>query len=940
MLLMLFRKIYKNKWMVLCLLLGLILAISIICAIPMFSRGMLKGVTAKDLKNAAAASNIDPGSYVTTATYQDRSMNIKALYGTLSSAASKNVNSLGLKIKDEKSVLSSTFVILLNDDNSQIDAGVGKSFGAISNIEKHITITKGTMCSDMPEKDGCFEVIVSDNTLDALSLELGKVYSIKDDDNNPDSRKIKIKVTGVYEKKAENDNFWGKDEDNNCIYMSYSLFRKNILDTGILFVNKMSFYKYFDYNQFVNLDINNVLSQIDLQTNLVKKYYAIIYLPAYDTLKECLNKETQLKSVLAVLEGPIFLLILIYTFMISDLIVEQEKNEIAVLKSRGAGTAGICLTYLMQTLVISGAALLIGPLLGVFVCKVLGVCNGFLEFINRNGIEVKLTGSEYKYSFITAAVFIVTIMLPIILATRTTIVQYKQSRSRRKYKPFWKRYFIDVMLLGVAGYGYYNYKVRENYISIAGVSRNQVPIDPLLYVIMGLFIIGAALLFLRVYPYIIKLIFFLGKNKWSQAAYASLINVARSKGREQFLMVFLIFTISIGIFDMKAADVINTGIETNQKYLLGADMVLKAWWEPVKDENTDENKKTSSKNSDDTNPEMETYEEPLFTDYQHLKGVEGVTKVFVSDDGDVKATGGSAPVVRIMGIIPYEFAQIAYFQKNLLPTHWYNYCNALTKDKNGVLISSSLASAAGYQLGDRITYSWKGSPEFEGIIYGIVDYWPTSDPNSDKSRNLIVANLSALQENIPVQPYEVWIKKKSPDATKDIYNSIIARKLYIKEAKDVNQLIDQAKKEPMIQGTNGALTLGFIATMVITALGFIIYWILSIKGKILQFGILRAIGLSFKKIIAMILYEQIMISGASIAIGVLVGQISAGLFMPLMNLAADNSSKPVPSNLIISQVSYTKLFAVIAFTLIVGILSLIRYISNIKIDQAIKLGED
>lgn len=936
---MLFRKIYKNKWMVLCLLIGLILAISIICAIPMFSRGMLKSVIAKDLKKVESEKDINQGSYVISATLQDKETNQKKWFNGLELDKSLDVSNLGLKIKEEKEIVKANEIDIFDANNHQIYAGMDISVGAMTNIDKHIKITEGAMYSDTPSKDGYYDVIVSSDTFKGLDFEIGKVYSIRNSEE-PDAQKVKIKITGVYDKVDASDGFWDKNEDKSySIYVSYPLFKSNIVDKGVLYTNKVWYYEYFDYNQFANMDAQQILSTIDNQTTAIGKYNGNVYLPAYDTLKAYLSKEIQLKSILYVLEIPIILLIIIYTFMISDLIVEQEKNEIAVLKSRGASTFGICLTYLTQSLVISAVAMLIGPFLGVYVCKVLGVCNGFLEFTNRSGIAIKLTSNEYIYSLIAVVVFIITIMIPILLATRTTIVQFKQSKSKRKYKPFWEKYFIDIVLLAIAGYAFYNYKARESYINIAGVSSNQVPVDPILYLAMGLFTIGIALLFLRLYPYIIKFIFFLGKNKWSQAVYASLLDVSRSKGREQFLMVFLIFTVSLGIFDIKAADIINTKIESNQRYLLGADMVINAWWTPIEEKASN---KKSNPNNEDSETKLPTYKEPPFSDYQNLNGVEATTKVFSIDNANIKAQISSTPNVHIMGIVPGEFAKVANFQKNLLTESLNDYCSKLAKTKNGVLISSALADATGYQIGDKVEYFWKDSPKYDGEICGIVDYWPSNDPNpnGNYSGNLIVANLSELQDKAAVQPYSVWIKKKSFDSANDINNSIKAKKLKIKSVSDINQLIAQAKKEPMIQGTNGALTLGFIATMVITAIGFVIYWILSIKGKILQFGILRAIGLSFKKIIGMILYEQIMISGVAIAMGVLIGQIDTKLFMPLMSLATEASSQAIPSSLIIAQCSYDKLIIVILVTVIVGILSLIKYISSIKMDQAIKLGED
>lgn len=925
MFLMLFRKINKNKWMVLCLLIGFILAISIICAIPMFSRGMLSGVLLKDLKNAEKTKNINPGSYATNKSLDNNDSDPEKTYNNFQIISRDLYSGLGTKAYEEKTIIEASQINMIDEKDTMFDLGMDKALGAVQDIEKHIIITQGSLFSDEPSKDGCFDAMVSEDTLKNLDIQFGEIIYIKDLDLDS-KNKIKIRICGIYKDKYPKRN--GNNE-GNIILISNTAFKKYILRKKALPVNQIYFYEYFDYNQLAYKDIENILSDFDSQTKTAKKYNITINFPDYDILNSYINKEIQLKSIMMVLEVPIIILIILYIFMISDLIAEQEKSEIAVLKSRGAGTAGICITYLMQVLVISAVALLIGPLSGALICRTLGVCNGFLEFADRSSIDVQLTGSEYKNSLIAVAVFIVITMLPIIISTRTTIVQYRQSKSKKR-QPIWEKYFIDILLLGIAGYGYYNYSQRQNYIKISGLSSGEVPIDPIIYLIAAFFIIGAALVFLRIYPYIIKFIFFLGKNRWSEAAYASLIDVGRSKGREQFLMVFLIFTISLGIFDMRAADIINRDIECNQRYLLGSDMMLQAWWYYSDNTVADPDKATES------DKVMHTYIEPAFSDYQHLNGVDKATKVFTTDLGEYILSDKPAGGVRIMGIIPYEFAQTADFQENLLPVHWYNYCNALTKDKNGILISKSLADKCDFKLGDKITYCWEGSPEFVGTVYAIVDFWPSYNPKGEN--DLIVANLSMLQENVPVQPYQVWIRKKSPDSTKDIYNSIIAKKLAIKQAKDVDQLIEEAKSEPMIQGTNGAMTLGFIVTMVITALGFIIYWTLSIRGKMLRFGLLRAMGLPFKKIISMIFYEQFLISGVSIVIGIILGKISADKFMNMMNLASD--AQAIPSSLVVYGGSYVRLVIIIIFTFAVGILSLIVYISNIKMDQAVKLGED
>ena len=68
----------------------------------------------------------------------------------------------------------------------------------------------------------------------------------------------------------------------------------------------------------------------------------------------------------------------------------------------------------------------------------------------------------------------------------------------------------------------------------------------------------------------------------------------------------------------------------------------------------------------------------------------------------------------------------------------------------------------------------------------------------------------------------------------------------------------------MTQGINGFFTLSFLVTMLITFVGFFIYWILAIKGRLLQFGILRSMGLSRLSVILVLLWEQILVSVTAI----------------------------------------------------------------------------
>ena len=148
------------------------------------------------------------------------------------------------------------------------------------------------------------------------------------------------------------------------------------------------------------------------------------------------------------------------------------------------------------------------------------------------------------------------------------------------------------------------------------------------------------------------------------------------------------------------------------------------------------------------------------------------------------------------------------------------------------------------------------------------------------------------------------------------------------------------KNEPVFQGTNGILTIGFIIVLLLCAAGFLIYWILSIQSRTLQFGIFRAMGMSGREVLGMLAIEQLFISGTSICGGVLTGRIASKLFVPLIQIAYSSADRVLPLEIISENSDFVRLGLVIGLMIVLCMAVLGVLISKIKITQALKLGED
>jgi len=99
-------------------------------------------------------------------------------------------------------------------------------------------------------------------------------------------------------------------------------------------------------------------------------------------------------------------------------------------------------------------------------------------------------------------------------------------------------------------------------------------------------------------------------------------------------------------------------------------------------------------------------------------------------------------------------------------------------------------------------------------------------------------------------------------------------------------------------------------------------------------------GMGFKSIVGMLMIEQVMITGAAIALGIAAGEISSRLFVPIIQLAYTASEKVIPFKVITQTDDYVRLIVITGIMIVACMAILGVIVSKIKITQALKLGED
>ncbi len=930
------QRILHKKWMVASLIIGNILLVAIAVSHPMYQEASKRHMLIDGFEGYMEENNTYPMIVRSTGRLRKNAGRNQMV------ATRKYMGSLpgnyGIPAVEDKifraTVTGSAKILSIHDSYSDIDK---LSVASLSNLKNHAQIMSGNWYSPTVTEDGFIEAVISQSTMVEFNMLIGHEYEFEmlfDHNKQP----VKVRVVGVFSNDKEEDYYWidSPDSYNEHLIIDPDLFESIFLDENFK-TYQVDEYRtlLLDYKKFRPENIPTVLNTTSYMVDKYKTVYSAIENPDFiEIVNKYTSEEKRVSVTLSILQIPVIVLLCAFIFMISRQMLEMEENEIALLKSRGASKRQVLAMYFYQSAILSAVSFAVGLPLGGLICKVLGASSAFLKFDSRRVLAIEYDGRVFIYGLIAVAASMIMTLLPVFKRDKVSIVAVKRKKNR-KDKPFWQKFFLDVIILAIALYGLYTFSLQKEEMLIRVISGKTL--DPLLFISSSLFIVGAGMVSLRIHGLLVKGIYSIGKNKWKPAAYTSFLQLIRTRNKQAFIMVFLVLTVAFGLFNTTVARTILANAEKNMTYTTGADIVMTEYWR-------------NNVAYAETHPDVSVaYIEPDFGKYGQLD-CEGIAKVYKTDKVSLKVSDKKYDS-SLMAIETKKFGETTDVPAGLLKHDFYDYLNVLSTNPRAVLLSSNYRDKLGLKIGDKITYNVADNyakGQLDAVVYGFFDYWPGYMPESievleDESTRsvenyLIVGHLSTVQESVGVFPYEIWINMGGD--TERFYEFADNAKIPVYSLVDAVKLKNAIATEPLFQGTNGILTMSFITILLICAIGYVIYWMLSIRSRELLFGIFRAMGMTRREIIQMLINEQAFTGLFGIGFGLLIGWLASTLYVPIIQIAYAASDSVLPLELITKGTDVARLVIIIAAMFLICIGILINQVFKMKISQALKLGED
>ncbi|TVY09548.1 ABC transporter permease [Paenibacillus cremeus] len=972
MLRFLFRKMWNTRWLTLSTLAGLIMAVAFTTSIPMYSDGSLKRVVSKSLEEKS--EGLPAGSVLIR--YQ-ASGSDRADLDALSDVDQYIKEQLPQEIAFPTQAYVRSYSIrgsqLVPDDPTKVDPSKRRQLTlmAQNGLKEQVELTQGSWYAEQPQ-NGVVEVVIYEEAMYRNDIHVGDVYSYPIT-GGLGIAPLKVKVTGAFKPKNDANPYWfqGMEGLATSFFMSEAGFSDYLLKNKKIPLNLANWFYAFDLREIQTSQLSPLerkLERLDitLYQKLKNTRVDISFVPM---LQEFKVQSVQLQILLFTLAAPMIAMVFYYIVMNARQSLDRQRNVIAVIRSRGGSTRQIIWIYLLEGLILGVTAMLLGPMLGWFMAKSIGSSSGFLTFVDRQAVPVGVSTEALMYGVAAVVIALLASVIPAIVYAKASIVSYKQKLARSDHKPFWQKWFLDVLLLALVGYGYYLFGQRQDLFGQTGLTTDQLQVHPLLFFIPALSIIGLGLFILRLFPWLLKMGNWLGQRILPVPVYLTLTQLSRSSTAYYPLMLLLILTLGLGVYNASAARTIDLNSTDRILYAYGTDVVLKADWEAVSDElpqAPDQNDKQGGAGQGGSGqgsgsgsgtgqgqgqgqggagqpgagsgvepPPKMRYIEPPFAVFRELEGVEHAARV-LQTKSNIIVSGKSLGQGMLMGIDNVDFAQVAWFRKDLFKVHPNIYLNLLGQYEQAVIIPTSFAEKNHLKPGDLMSITVAQQP-VEFIVVATVPYWPSQYPEQTP---FFIANLDYIYDQAPVTPYDVWIKMKDNAKVTPILEGLKAKKIDIASVKDVrNELITQ-KKHPARGGVFGILSLGFLVSVLVSLIGYILYWFFNLSNRVVQFGVLRAMGLSRKQLTGMLLLEQVFTAGLAIALGFGIGKLTSYLFLPFLQTAENVKTQVPPFRVVFDARDNDQLLGVVAVMMLTGAALLFLHIRRLRVHQAVKLGEE
>ncbi|UBU15704.1 ABC transporter permease [Nonomuraea gerenzanensis] len=447
-------------------------------------------------------------------------------------------------------------------------------FGSYDGLDRHARLVSGAW----PKPGGDpVEVAISLSAASASGFEAGQEFTTR---GRLDPRPVRVRVAGVFQLNDPFGERWAGEQ-----LLSRGVERGDFTTYGPLMVPRETFLARFATN--VNATwtavpdlrtltpeqlrpLAGAIAQVEerLKAGGCASCVATSHLPEMLTQLDTASLVARSTMLIPVLQ---LLLLAAYALMLTArLLADHRRMEVALLRSRGAGTMRLAALAGGEALLVALPCAVVAPFLGP---PLLALVNR-LPWIRASGVRlapVADTGT-FLVSFGVALAAAVLLVLPALAGARRTYVEEQSARGRGGGRGLIERAGADLALLVVAGLAIW--QLQRYGAPVTATAAGGLGIDPLIISGPALALLTGGMLGLRLVPRLSRLAERVTSRRPTLAPALGAWQVSRRPLNYAGPALLLTMAIAIGIVSLATASTWRSSQLDQARHQAGADLRL------------------------------------------------------------------------------------------------------------------------------------------------------------------------------------------------------------------------------------------------------------------------------------------------------------------------------------------------------------------------------
>lgn len=426
-------------------------------------------------------------------------------------------------------------------------------FATYQNFDRHAQLVAGAWPAASPS--GAVEVALSQPAAQAMNLATGATFTIT---GRLDKKPVDVRVSGVYQLDDPYSDRWNGDE-----LLRRGSEVRNYTTFGPMMVEPGTFVRRFATNVtatwFVVPDLRNLPreelrpfaeSVAGLNDELKKDCTSC---SAGSNLPEMLGQLDQAALVArSTMLVPVLQLLVLaaYALMLTArLLADHRRMEVALLRSRGAGSLRLGLLAGAESLLVALPCAIVAP----FLAPPLLTLIGSLPWLKATGVRLTPTPglSTFLVSAGVAVACAVLLALPALRGARRTYIEEQSSRGRGEKQGIIQRAGGDLVLLVVAALAVW--QLQRYGSPVTSTTSGGLGIDPLIVTGPALALLCGGMLGLRLVPIVSGIAERWTSRRSSLAPALGAWQVSRRPMRYSGPVLLLTMAIAIGVVSIATA---------------------------------------------------------------------------------------------------------------------------------------------------------------------------------------------------------------------------------------------------------------------------------------------------------------------------------------------------------------------------------------------------